>query len=294
MFANLCYLTEKWSEVVEALAGHVATDIDTPPLRWLAMAYANADRASGTSAFFGSLSEEFLKEGGYARIAAGAQYNRGDLKEAERYARIAITACPSDLRSHLFLHGALHRRNDLRAASRHIAKLDPEKLEGSPLEKLRLAQFLRQDVDVERGMALGFEVAAYNRNISREVAVAWPGFVFFDQNLPDDIAKVQVARENLWFHLRGIDGDDDVQEILTDDEIPEARCFPLDHPLSKARYRQEGRRQVQLSRRPVGPDREYELAALKHRVVWLLHDIMETHADRFPEETFDVHRQDEG
>lgn len=283
MFANLCYLTEKWSEVVEALAGHVATDIDTPPLRWLAMAYANADRASGTSAFFASLSEEFLKEGGYARIAAGAQYNRGDLKEAERYARIAITACPSDLRSHLLLHGALHRRNDLRAASRHIAKLDPEKLEGSPLEKLRLAQILRQDVDVERGMALGFEVAAYNRNI-REVAVAWPGFVFFDQNLPDDITKVPVARENLWFHLRGIDGDDDVQGILTDDEIPEARCFPLDHPLAKLLIGRKVGDRFNFPQ-PVGPDREYELAALKHRVVWLLHDIMETHADRFPEET---------
>lgn len=283
MFANLCLLTEKWPELIDALAGHVATDIDTPPLSWLATGYANAHRASGTTSFFRSLPDTLIEKNGYARLAAGAHYNRGDLREAERYARIAIKDRPSDLRAHLMLHGILHRRNDLRAATRHIAKLDPSELEGHVSERLRLAQILRQDVDARRGIELGFEIAAYNRGV-REVALAWPGFIFFDQNLPDEFSEVPEARANLWFRLRGMNGDDDVAGILTDDEIPEARCFPLDHPLAKLVL---GKRVGETFNfpQPVGPDREFELVELKHRVVWLLHDIMAKHADRFPEET---------
>ena len=283
MFANLCQLTDKWGELIDVLAGYIATDIDTPPLSWLAMAYANADRAQGTSAFFRSLPDAIIEQNGYARLAAGAQYNRGELREAERYARMAIAARPSDLRSHLMLHGVLHRRNDMRAAGRHVANLDPSQLDGHVLERLRLAQILRQDVDAERGLALGFELAAHNRDV-REIAVAWPGFIFFDQNLPDAIAKVPVARENIWFHLRGLDGDDDVEGILTDEHIPEARCFALEHPLAKLVM---GKRVGDRFSSPqaIGPDREYEVAELKHKAIWLLHDIMATHADRFPEET---------
>lgn len=283
MFANLCMLTDKWSELIDALDGHVATDVDTPPLSWLAMGYANAHRASGTTSFFRSLPDSLIEERGYSRVAASAHYNRGDLREAERYARIAIKDRPSDLRSHLLLHGVLHRRNDLRGATRHIAKLDPSQLEGHVLEKLRLAQILRQDVDAQRGIEFGFEIAAHNRDV-REVALAWPGFIFFDHNLPDYISKVPVARANLWFRLRGIDGDDDVEGILTNDKIPEARCFPLDHPLSKIILGKKVGEKIN-SPQPIGPDREYELVELKHRAIWLLHDIMATHADRFPEET---------
>lgn len=283
MFANLCLLNDKWAELIDTLAGYVANEVDTPALTWLAMAYANADRAQGADAFFRSLPDGIIKKNGYARLAAAAQYNRGDLREAERYARKAIAARPSDLRAHLLLHGALHRRNDMRAARGHIKKLDPSQLEGHVLERLRLAQILRQDIDAEQGLEFGFQMAAHNRDV-REVAVSWPGFIFFDRNLPDTIAKIPVARENLWFHLRGIDGDDDVEGILTDKDIPEVRCFSLDHPLAKLVV---GKKVGERFSYPqaVGPDREYELVELKHQAIWLLHDIMATHADRFPEET---------
>lgn len=283
MFANLCLLNDKWAELIDALAGYVAHEIDTPALTWLAMAYANAERAQGTDAFFRSLPDSIIEKNGYARLAAAAQYNRGDLREAERYARKAIAARPSDLRAHLLLHGALHRRNDMRAARDHIKKLDASRLEGHVLERLRLAQILRQDINAEKGLELGFELAAHNRDV-REVAVSWPGFIFFDRNLPDAIAKVPTARRNLWFRLRGIDGDDDVEGILTDEDIPEVRCFSRDHPLAKL---VTGKKVGERFSYPqaVGPDREYEVAELKHQAIWLLHDIMATHADRFPEET---------
>lgn len=283
MFANLCLLNDKWPELIEALAGYVATDVDTPALTWLAMAYANADRAQGAAAFFRSLPDSLIAQNGYARLAAAAQYHRGDLREAERYARKAIAARPSDLRAHLLLHGALHRRNDMRAARAHIEKLDPSALEGHVLERLRLAQIVRQDIDAEKGLELGFELAAHNRDV-REIAVSWPGFIFFDQNLPDTIAKVPVAREDLWFHLRGIDGDDDVEGILTDEDIPEIRCFALAHPLAKLVTGKKIGDRFSYSQ-AVGPDREYELVELKHQAIWLLHDIMATHANRFPDET---------
>ena len=279
MFANLCLLNDKWAELIDTLAGYVANEVDTPALTWLAMAYANADRAQGAGAFFRSLPDGIIEKNGYARLAAAAQYNRGDLREAERYARKAIAARPSDLRAHLLLHGALHRRNDMRAARGHIKKLDPSQLEGHVLERLRLAQILRQDIDAEQGLEFGFQMAAHNRDV-REVAVSWPGFIFFDRNLPDTIAKIPVARENLWFHLRGIDGDDDVEGILTDKDIPEVRCFSLDHPLAKLVV---GKKVGERFSYPqaVGPDREYELVELKHQAIWLLHDIMAIHRHNF-------------
>ena len=283
MLANLFYLEERWDDVVEALTGFVATDRDTIQLSWLALSHANSDERTRASTFFRELSPELLATSKYARLAGAAEHNRGDVKAAERYLRTAIDDDPNDLRAHLLLQSALQRANRPNEAQDHVLPLDETKLVGNPHDRLRLAMLLRHFGEAGRALELGFEVASQNRR-DREIVASYPGLIFTDEQLPSSISLANGLGTNFWFRLEGVDGEEPVEGILSDEEIPEVRNFPSDHTLARALAGKSVGDRATLPQN-MGPDLVYEIKEVKHKYIWLLHDIMHTHGARFPEET---------
>lgn len=282
MFAHLSYLEERWDAVIEALDGYVAIDVETEPLAWLALAFANADPRSRSSQFFKSLAPELMASSRYARLAGAAEHGRGDVKAAERYLRAAIADDPTDLRAHLLLQSALERGNQSDKASLHICGLDEAKMVGHPLDKLRLAQLLRRFGATERALRLGFEVASTNRD-DGEIVSSYPGLIFADDKMPSHIGSAGPAKEGFWFRLAGQEGEKDVEGILSDEAINGISNFASNHALAVALQGKNVDDELTLPQN-MGPDLKYKVAELKHKYIWLLHDIMATHGSRFPEE----------
>lgn len=234
MLAHLFYLEERWDDVIETLSGFVAHDRDTVQLSWLALSHANSDERTRASTFFRELSPELLATSKYARLAGAAEHNRGDVRTAERNLRMAIADDPNDLRAHLLLQSALQRANKSRDAQDHILPLNETKLVGNPHDRLRLAMLLRHFGEADRALEMAFAVASQNRG-DREVVASYPGLIFTDEKLPSSISMADGLGPNYWFRLEGVDGEEPVEGILSDEPIPEVQTFPGTHALAVAR-----------------------------------------------------------
>lgn len=283
MFAQLSLFRDAWDDIIEVLDGYVPINRPSEPLSWLAFAFANAGTRPRTAPFFSSLAPEVISLPRYARLAGAAEHNRGDLKAAERYLRAAITADPTDLRAILLLASALLRDNREADAAHLLQNVDDDAVSGSADDFMRLAHNHRRAGAAERALRLGYRVAVANRT-NEDVMASYPGLIFLDESLPPPIGHAGPAQNDFWFDLEGLDGTRGVAGVIASEESKGVDTFAPDHPLA-----------VKLQGKVVGDeitipgefgnDRRYRVRELKHKYIWLLHDIMATHAARFPDAT---------
>jgi cellulose synthase operon protein C len=280
MLAEYAMSENDYDTVIIALDGQVRTDEDSPGLRWLALAFANAATRPRTHAFFTALSPELLAEARYARLAGAAEHARGDLRAAERHLRTALAADPKDLRVLMILHSALVRANRKSEAGEVVRAFDEGAAEGLTAERMRLAVLLRHHGEPLRALTLGYDIASQHRD-ERKVVEAYPALVFLDDALPPELNPGGMVSLDCWFDLEGI-GDKDVSGIIQEGQTPEVTSYLPDHPLSKALLGKAIGDEITLPQ-GLGPDRRYRVRDIKHRYIWLLHDISRSHATRFPE-----------
>lgn len=280
MLAEFAMSENDYDTVILALDGQVRTDEDSPGLRWLALAFANAATRPRTHAFITSLSPELLAEGRYARLAGAAEHARGDLHSAERHLRTALAADPKDLRVLMILHSALVRANRKSEAGEVVRAFEEGAAEGLTTEQMRLAILLRHHGESLRALSLGYRIASQHRD-ERKVVEAYPALIFLDEALPPEMDPGGVIGLDCWFELEGI-GDKDVSGIIQEVQTPEVTSYSPDHPLSKALLGKAIGDEITLPQ-GLGPDRRYRVRDIKHRYIWLLHDISRSHATRFPE-----------
>jgi len=283
MFAQLSIFSEAWDDVIAVLDGHVRLDQPSDELGWLSLAFANAGLRPRTAPFFKSLGSNVVTQSRFARLAGAAEHHRGDLSAAERYLRTAITADPTDLRALLLLTNTLVRANRESDAVDLIRQIDDDAVTGSPDDLIRLAHHHRRNGDVERALRLGYTVAAGHRQVE-EVMASYPGLIFLDEALPAPIGRPGPAQPNFWFDLEGLDGTRDAAGVIDATAIEGVDCYAPDHPLAAALDgKQVGDEFVMPAE--IGTHRRYRIRQLKHKYIWLLHDIMATHAARFPDAT---------
>lgn len=281
MFAQLSIFRGAWDDAIAALDGHVRLDQPTDELSWLAMAYANAGTRPRTASFFKSLAPRVIELPHYARLAGAAEHNRGDLKAAERYLRTAIAGDPADLRAVLLLASTLIRGNRERDAIDLLRSIDDDTVRGAAGDLMRLAHQHRRHGDVERALRLGYRVAAANRE-DENVTSSYPGLIFLDEALPPEVGSAGPAQLDSWFDLEGLDGTRDADGVIDMVRIEGVETFAPDHPLAAAVVGKAVGDEV-IMPAEFGPDRRYRVRELKHKYIWLLHDIMASHAARFPD-----------
>ena len=280
MFAQLSLFREAWDDIIGALDGYVSTDRPSEPLAWLAHAFANAAPQVRTSPFYRSLNAAVIALPRYARLAGAAEHNRGDLKAAETYLRSAISADPTDLRATLLLSSTLMRANKDADARELISGIDDDAVDGSPDDLMRLAHRHRQAGETERALRLGYRVAVANRR-EESVVSSYPALIFMDEALPAPIGRPGPAQTGFWFDLEGLDGARDVSGIIDDEEVQGIDRFEPNHPLAAALAGKTVNEVIELPAE-IGEPRRYRIRELKHKYIWLLNDIMATHAARFP------------
>lgn len=280
MFAQLSLFREAWDDIIAVLDGHVSLDRPSEPLAWLSHAFANAPTRARTSQFYRSLAPEVIAIPRYARLAGAAEHNRGDLKAAEHYLRSAISADPTDLRALLLLESTVMRDNREADARDLIAGVDDNAVDGSAGDFMRLAHHHRRAGEPERALKLGYRVASANRT-DEGIMSSYPGLIFMDEAIPAPIGQAGPAQPGFWFDLEGLEGTRSVTGIIDDEDVPGVDRFALDHPLAAALA---GKMVGDLIEMPaeIGEPRRYRVRELKHKYIWLLHDIMASHAARFP------------
>lgn len=283
MFAQLSLFRDSWGDIIETLDGHVDLNRPSEPLSWLAFAFANAGTRPRTAPFFASLAPEVIAMPRYARLAGAAEHNRGDLWAAERYLRSAIAADPCDLRATLLLASTLMRDNRSPESTGLLLAVDDDAVHGSAGDLMRLAHNHRRAGEAERALRLGYRVAAVNRQ-DEEIMASYPGLIFYDELLPAAITSAGPALPDFWFDLEGLDGQRDVAGVIDAVQREGVETFAPDHPLAAALL---GKRIGDVLAMPaeIGGERRYRVRQLKHKSLWLLHDIMATHAARFPDAT---------
>ncbi|AYG95616.1 hypothetical protein D8I30_10815 [Brevundimonas naejangsanensis] len=278
MLAQLMVFDQDFDGVIAALDGKVATDAPSEPLTWLAWSFANASPRPRIHAFFTSLAAPVLETFNYARLAGEAEARRGDLSLAERHLRRALKAEPRDLRSRLTLQNVLERDGKRSEAARLIQD-HPDDGVGELRDRMRMAYLLRRDGRADQALAIGYRAVVEGRD-REDVVASYPSLFFMSEALPDAVAVSTVAPD-VWFDLAGV-GVPDVSGIV--EAAPGEGRYAPDHPLVRAMEGKVVGDTVVLPSSGLGPDRTYTLREIKHKYVWLLHDVMRSHATRFPED----------
>ncbi len=279
MLAQLMVFDEDFDGVITALDGHVSTDAPSEPLLWLAWAFANGRSRPRTHAFFAGLPKAIVETSTYARLAGAAEAARGDLTLAERHLRRALDAEAGDLRSRLMLHNVLIRDGKRGQADRLIAE-QVDDGEGDPGERMRLAHLLRRDGLSEPALAIGYRAVMDARD-REDVLASYPGLFFMSEALPAGVAVTRITTD-VWFDLEGQDVID-VSGVI--EERPREDHYAPDHPLSALLVGSAVGDTIVLPSSGLAPDRIYKVREIKHKYVWLLHDVMRNHATRFPQAT---------
>ncbi len=283
MFAQLSLFRGAWDDIIMVLDGHVPLERPSEQLAWLAYAFANASTRPRTAPFFRSLAPEVTAIPRYARLAGAAEHNRGDLVAAERYLRAAITADPTDLRALLLLSSTLLRGNRESDAVELLREVNDDAVVGSPEDMMRLAHQHRVAGEVERALRIGYRTAATHRH-KEEVIASYPGLIFLDEALPPPIGHAGPAEADFWFNLEGLDGTRDAAGVIDAVRLEGVETYAPDHPLAVALRGKSVGDEIVIPAELSGA-RRYRVRELKHKYIWLLHDIMATHAARFPDAT---------
>jgi tetratricopeptide (TPR) repeat protein len=280
MAADLAGLLNDTDALIQSLDGFVATDRMSGTLAKLAWAFANGPPRPRTKAFFASLPKAVIETPEIARLAGLAESMRGDLAAAEGHLRRAVALEPSDLRGHLVLESVLRRQRRAADADTHMLSIDELTVVGDPLDKVRLAYAFRRAGSFDRALALGYSTVRARLDVEAVVA-AYPALILAVENMPRDLFRADRAEPDRWFRLTSPDRPDVQGVIESGGSLGQGQYDPS-HPLAAAMIGKAVGETFVL-RKDVGPDQIYELAELKHKYVWLLHDIMAAHGTRFPD-----------
>ncbi|MBT0667414.1 hypothetical protein HT136_03415 [Novosphingobium profundi] len=281
MAAETAVELDDTAAVIAALDGHIASDHLSPPLLWLAWAFANAPVTPRTRQFFDEIAPDVIALPQVARLAGAAADARGDIAGAERHLKQTLAASPEDLRARIMLYKVYLRADRKSAADELVRTFDETTAVGCEEDKMRLAQTLRYAGEDTRAFELAYTVASHHRGLE-EVVQMYPGLFFASDRLPEALQMDRPAQIGDWFRLEDLGGGKDVSGLLSATATPEVVNYPPDQPLAmEVLGRKVGDRIVVAQ--GIGAARQYCLRELKHRYVWLLHDILHTHATRFPQ-----------
>lgn len=278
--ADLAGRHDRHSAVIDVLLGHVEETRASEQLAWLLHGFANARPRPDTHGFIERLPEEVLTVGRYARLAGAAEYNRGDLTSALRHLKRAVAADATDLHARLMLVTALSRDGQNAKARELVLDSDELVLRGRPIDRIRLAASLRREGCAARALDIAFKVACVSRD-QQKIASSYPMLLFMSEKPIDELNVAEGVQPDFWFRLEGINTGD-IEGILTDDPIPDVRTFQRDNAIALAVKGKAIGDEVVLPP-AMGIERRYVVREIKHKWVWLAHNILKDHSARFPE-----------
>jgi tetratricopeptide (TPR) repeat protein len=130
----------RYDDVVDLLSGVTSTTFDSPALRMLVGAAANADRRISLKQLLGQIPEDVLALPFYRSAKVALAIRTGDIPSAETEIRGYLSVRPRNLDMHLQLLHALFRQDKLEELRTQAARSASD-FDGLPEDFLKLAQF---------------------------------------------------------------------------------------------------------------------------------------------------------
>lgn len=268
------------SIVADLLDGHVGEDHDGEELRSLARAFVNDTPIRQRAVrFFERLPPALKQKPFYLHAEGLLHYNRGALQEAESCLRRA-TAISRDLTNYLTLFSTLRRMDRGTEIKPILENLDLASLEGTPGEKMYLAQALFVAGIHERALAFAYEVLQSARN-DPDAALRYFGLMMLDPN-GRKAPRARVVALDTWVRLEGVHGESTSFIIVAGPDRPADGVVSPSHALAAAAMGCRDGDQFTI-KAAIGADATWRVAEIKHKYLHALHDVMANFETRFPD-----------
>lgn len=268
-----------WADTAGLLDGFVETRFDNSELRKLATALVNEVpiRKRATD-FFKELPDELAKSAFYAQAAGLLHFNQGDLPASEKHLRLAIEAEKS-LTNYLTMLMVYRRAGKAEKIPELLHQIDRDQLNGSPVERMQLAQELARIGALQEAVELGYATLISTKN-SPQVSLGYFGLIMAHPDEPM-IPPVDTVDKDCWVNLTSLSSEVSFIIVSDREEQSESR-FAESHPLAKACIGlKEGDSFTQEVQ--IGKPIEWTVSQLKHKYLHALHDVMENFQTRYPD-----------
>lgn len=267
-------------KVADLLDGYIAEDHDHDALRTLARAFVNDSPIRARAVrFFQRLAPEIRSIEFYVHAESLLHYNRGALQEAEGCLRKAITLS-RDVTNYLTLFSTL-RRVDRRAEIRPmLEQLDPGSLEGTPGQKMYLAQSMFVEGLQKPALAFAYDVLQSARN-DPDAALRYFGLMMLDPN-GRQTPRPRVVGLDTWVRLEGTQGESTQFLVVDGPDRPADGLLSSSHPLAAAAMGLAVDQTFVIAA-SFGDGTTWRVAEIKHKYVHALHDVLANFQTRFPD-----------
>lgn len=269
-----------WGAVVDLLDGHIDEEHDGEELRTLSTALINEKPIRKRAIrFIERLPAAISALPFYLHAAGLIHFNRGALDAAETSLRQAVAAKPN-LSSYLALFVTLHRRDRQGEIAPMLQALDLVALEGTPGQKMCLAQELCADGQKDLALTYAYSVLRQAPN-DPEAALGYFGLLMSDQT-GRMIPLMPAANLDAWVHLEG-DNNEKFEFIIEEgDDRPANGVLSPKHQMAAAVLGLKVGASFELQP-DVGDKTEWRVVKIKHKYLHALHDVMESFQIRFPD-----------
>ncbi|WIG53608.1 MAG: hypothetical protein OJF48_004528 [Afipia sp.] len=266
--------------VADLLDGYVADDHDNEALRVLARAFVNDSPIRRRAIrFFERLPASIRTLSFYLHAEGLLHFNRGALKQAETCLRNAVVVSP-DLTNYLALFSTL-RRSDRRDEVKPILEtLDLATVQGTPAQKMYLAQELLAADLPKIAFAFAYDVLQAARN-DPDAALRYFGLMMLDPN-GRKTPRSRVVGLDAWFRLEGSHGETQSFLIADGPDRPADGQVSVSHPLAAAAMGLKVGDEFTI-KAALGDDTTWRVVEIKHKYLHALHDVMANFQTRFPD-----------
>lgn len=206
-------------------------------------------------------------------------FNRGALSEAETALRKAAEAQP-DLDNFIALVSVLHRLDRDDEIKAIVDGIDLETVQGTPGQKMFLAQVIRKLGDGTKALQYAYNVLQSARN-DQKAALRYFGLIMMDTQ-DGLIPSAEIVTVDTWVRLESDQHDEHAFVIEEGKDRPAEDVLSPSHPTAAASL---GRRVGDEFNLPAGSGRtrRWRVAEVKHKYLHVLHDVMENFEKRFPD-----------
>jgi tetratricopeptide (TPR) repeat protein len=278
MLAGHAFKRERWSDTVDLLINHVNQNADNDDLRKLCTALANERPIRKRAVtFFSKLPAEIRQLPRYQHSEGFLHYYRGELKLAEKLLRKAIKEKRAD--DILLLISVLRQRGNATEAKEVLTDVPLEEIKGDPAYVMAIVREALQTKRAGEALEFGYRLARQNRN-DPQVAQAFTSVIFRAADL-DLLSAPSVVSLNSTFKLESGDGRsiwltiEGEEDRVNDGFVSSRNTFAvnsLGHPVGFCFHLRHG----------FNKNQEWTIREIKHKYLFLFHDIMENFESEFP------------
>jgi tetratricopeptide (TPR) repeat protein len=268
----------KDDSVLNLLESHASRYLDSPALRMLVAAAANADRRVTLNSILTELPPEVAAGRFYRKAKIALALRIGELADAERQIRQFLEVYPKDLEMQLRLMTVLFNQNQKKALAEEAAKPANE-FSGAPELFIRLAQIKNEFGDSKEAYNLAYKLLLSNPS-NQTVNLGYVG-MFLPDKVPQQRFDLSPSKVDTGMAVGVLRHDSQLTVYIIEPDPslrPGPTYLPPEHGLAQRFLGRAVGDVIEL------PDHSSAtIAWMRHKEIHSLNDVLEEFNNRFPD-----------